>query len=86
MPCIEPPGGLPRSDIRLMKLAGVSRVLRDRKPITTKSVQAPDTRPELARRTVRSEAPNQLWVADTTYVHTLAYSLYAAFVTACSLG
>lgn len=66
---------------RLMKLAGISGVRRGRSPITTHPTQVPDTRPDLVERNFRAKHPNQLWVADITYIRTRAGFVYTAFVT-----
>lgn len=66
---------------RLMRLAGVKGVRRGRKPITTRPPAQPDTRPDLVNRQFTAERPNQLWVADITYVKTLSGFVYTAFVT-----
>lgn len=66
---------------RLMKIAEVSGVRRGRSPITTRPPQAPDTRPDLVQRNFRANGPNQLWVADITYVRTRTGFVYTAFVT-----
>jgi transposase InsO family protein len=41
----------------------------------------PDIRPDLVERQFRACAPDQLWVADTTYCRTFTGWVYAAFVT-----
>ncbi len=66
---------------RLMRLAGVSGVVRGRKPSTTIPAKVPDHRPDLVNRNFRVHAPNQLWVADITYVRTTNGFCYTAFVT-----
>lgn len=66
---------------RLMRAAGLEGVRRGRKPITTRPAQAPDTRPDLVERRFTAERPNQLWVADITYVRTLVGFCYTAFIT-----
>lgn len=66
---------------RLMRLAGVKGVRRGRKPITTRPPAQPDTRPDLVNRQFTAERPNQLWVADITYVKTVSGFVYTAFVT-----
>ncbi|QJC21077.1 hypothetical protein [Arcanobacterium buesumense] len=40
-----------------------------------------DIRPDLLQRNFSATAPNQLWVADITYVRTSRGFVYAAFVT-----
>ena len=66
---------------RLMKLAGVEGVRRGRKPITTRPAGEPDARPDLVERCFTAERPNQLWVADITYVRILGGFCYVAFIT-----
>jgi putative transposase len=65
---------------RLMRAAGLRGLLRDKSPRTTRP--APETsRPaDLVKRDFTATGPNQLWVADLTYVRTSAGWVYAAFV------
>lgn len=65
---------------RLMRAAGLRGLLRDRSPRTTRP--APETgRPaDLVKRDFTATCPNQLWVADLTYVRTSAGWVYAAFI------
>jgi len=65
---------------RLMRQAGLRGLLRDKSPRTTRP--GPETaRPaDLVERDFTATAPNQLWVADLTYVRTSAGWVYAAFV------
>jgi putative transposase len=65
---------------RLMRESGLRGLLRDKAPRTTRP--APETgRPaDLVKRDFTAEQPNQLWVADLTYVRTTAGWVYAAFV------
>jgi putative transposase len=65
---------------RLLKGAGLRGVSR-RKWITT-TVRMPHARPapDLVRRQFTATAPNQLWVADITYVPTASATLYLAVV------
>jgi putative transposase len=65
---------------RLMRAAGLRGLLRDKSPRTTRP--APETgRPaDLVKRNFTAAAPNQLWVADLTYVRTSVGWVYAAFV------
>lgn len=64
---------------RLMRLAGVEGVRRGRKPITTRPATS-DSRPDLVKRNFNASRPNQLWVADITYVRTIRGFVYTAFV------
>ena len=66
---------------RLMRLAGVSGKGKGRSPMTTRTPQRPDLRPDLVEREFKAEGPNKLWVADITYVCTKKGFVYAAFVT-----
>ena len=61
---------------RLMRLAGVSGVVRGRKPSTTSPAKVPDQWPDLVNRNFRVHAPHQLWVADITYVRTTSGLLF----------
>lgn len=65
---------------RLMRQAGLRGLLRDKSPRTTRP--APETaRPaDLVERDFTADGPNQLWVADLTYVRTSAGWAYAAFI------
>jgi len=64
---------------RLMKLAGLEGVSRRRKYCTTRDPNARPA-PDLVDRNFLATAPNQLWVADITYVPTWAGFLYLAVV------
>jgi putative transposase len=66
---------------RLMRILGVRGITRAKGPRTTIPGLGPDTRPDLVERQFTASAPNQLWVADITYVRTFAGWVYAAFVT-----
>jgi putative transposase len=63
-----------------MKRAGLRGIARTKQPRTTVGTTAPDTRPDLVERAFTADAPNQLWVADITYIRTFAGWVYAAFV------
>ncbi|WP_235005928.1 IS3 family transposase [Nocardiopsis sp. JB363] len=65
---------------RLMKRAGLCGIARTKQPRTTTGSRASDTRPDLVERAFTADAPNQLWVADITYIRTFAGWVYAAFV------
>lgn len=65
---------------RLMRVAGISGVIRGRKPRTTTPGTAPQWRPDLVMRDFKAPAPNRLWVADITYVRTSYGFVYTAFV------
>lgn len=65
---------------RLMRKAGLRGVIRAKSPRTARP--APETsRPaDLVERQFTATAPNQLWVADITYIRTFSGWVYAAFV------
>jgi putative transposase len=65
---------------RLLKQAGLRGVSRRKWPRTTiRDVQARPA-PDLVQRQFSSDGPNQLWVADITYIPTGAGTLYLAVV------
>ncbi len=65
---------------RLMRRAGLEGASRRKKAWTTK--RDPDARPapDLVERNFSSEGPDQLWVADITYIPTWSEFLYLAVV------
>ncbi len=65
---------------RLMRMAGLAGVVRGRRCRTTTPASAAASRPDLVRRSFTTDAPNQLWVADITYVRTTAGWCYTAFM------
>ncbi len=66
---------------RLMRAEGLRGITRAKTLHTTRSDGAETPRPEdLVERQFVAEAPNQLWVADLTYVRTHAGWVYVAFV------
>lgn len=65
---------------RLMADAGLTGVQRGRKPFTTVADTTAPRPPDLVDRRFAAERPNQLWVADITYVSTWEGWLYVAFV------
>ncbi len=65
---------------RLMRAMALEGVVRGRKPRTTIPAPAADRPDDLVRRKFTAAAPNQLWVADITYVSTHAGFAYVAFV------
>ena len=67
---------------RLMCQMGLQGVVRGRQYKTTTIVDEIAARPaDLVQRKFRADRPNQLWVADITYVATWAGFVYVAFVT-----
>lgn len=65
---------------RLMRGMGLQGVIRGRKKRTTIPANQ-DPRPlDLVQRRFRVDWPNQLWVADFTYVATWSNFVYTAFV------
>ena len=66
---------------RLMRAEGLRGIPREKTHRTTVSGPAETERPEdLVNRRFAATAPNQLWVADLTYVRTHAGWTYVAFV------
>jgi len=65
---------------RLMRAAGLVGVSRRRWVTTTERGPVADAVPDLVQRDFVATAPNQLWVADITYVSTWAGFLYLAVV------
>src|SRR6476646_3260770 len=64
-----------------MRAAGLARAChRQGGPTTTRRDREARPAPDLVDRNFTAEAPNQLWVADITYVPTLAGFLYLAVV------
>lgn len=65
---------------RLMRAAGLRGVSRRRWITTTRRRERARPAPDLVQRHFHAEAPNRLWVADATYIPTLAGFLYLAVV------
>jgi putative transposase len=65
---------------RLMNAAGLRGVSRRRWTTTTQRQTDARPAPDLVQRHFSADAPNQLWVADATYVPTLVGFLYLAVV------
>ena len=66
---------------RLMRTAGIAGVSRRRSaPITTRQATSHHPASDLVRRAFMAERPNELWVADITFLPTLAGFLYLAVV------
>jgi putative transposase len=65
---------------RLMRAAGLRGLLRDKSPRTTRPAAETSRPADLVKRDFTAVRPNQLWVADLTYVRTSVGWAYAAFV------
>ena len=65
---------------RLMRLLGLQGVVRGRFCRTTVSDEAAERPADRVNRQFTATRPNQLWVADFTYVATWAGLVYVAFV------
>jgi len=66
---------------RLMGDLGLRGVRRARSPRTTHSAPREQCPADLVKRHFEAFAPNELWVADITYVRTFSGWVYVAFVT-----
>jgi putative transposase len=65
---------------RLLKQAGLRGVSRRKWPVTTVRAEAARPAPDLVQRAFTATGPNQLWVADITYIPTTMGFLYLAVV------
>ncbi len=65
---------------RLMRENGIRGVSRRKWTITTVRDRSASVAPDLVKRDFAVQGPNQLWVADITYVPTWAGFLYVAVV------
>jgi transposase InsO family protein len=65
---------------RVMREAGIAGVSRRRGPRTTRRDVRARPAPDRVERRFEADKPNRLWVADITYVPTLAGFLYLAIV------
>ena len=65
---------------RLMRVHGIVGVTRRRRAGTTRRDRGARSAPDLVERRFTATAPNQLWVADITYIPTWAGFLYLAVV------
>jgi putative transposase len=63
---------------RLMKSTGLQGVSRRKGTITTRRDSSVESAPDLVERDFTASGPNQLWVADITYIPTWAGFLYLA--------
>ncbi len=67
---------------RLMREMGLEGAIRGRKYKKTTIIDEAANRPaDLVQRDFSADRPNQLWVADLTYVATWAGFVYVAFIT-----
>ena len=65
---------------RLMRQAGLCGVSRRRFVVTTVRDKAREPAPDLVQRDFEAAGPNELWVADITYIPTWAGFLFLAVV------
>ena len=65
---------------RLMRRAALAGISRRRGPVTTRRDREARPAPDLVDRNFTADAPNRIWVADITFVPTLAGFLYLAVV------
>jgi putative transposase len=65
---------------RLMRSLGIQGVVRGRKCRTTIPAECPERPLDRVNRQFQASRPNQLWVADFTYVATWSGFVYVAFV------
>jgi putative transposase len=65
---------------RLMRADGLKGISRAKGPRTTRPAPETDRPRDLVKRQFAATAPNQLWVADITYIRTFSGWVYAAFV------
>lgn len=70
----------PKRVARLMREAGLQGVSRRKRARTTRRAQDARPAPDLVERDFAVDGPDQLWVADITYVPTWAGFLYLAVV------
>src|SRR5688572_15883098 len=65
---------------RLMKTAALAGVSRRKSTITTRRDRSARPAPDLLDRKFAADGPNQVWVADITYIPTWIGFLYLAVV------
>ncbi len=70
----------PKRVARLMREAGLQGVTRRKRTNTTRRDRDTRVAPDLVQRDFTAQGPDQLWVADATYVPTWAGFLYLAVV------
>jgi len=66
---------------RLMRREGLQGIRRAKAPNTTYSAPREQCPADLVKRHFQAFTPNELWVADVTYVRTFTGWVYTAFVT-----
>ena len=65
---------------RLMRLNGLRGVSKEKTPRTTKPGSKDELPEDLVNRQFVATAPNELWVADITYIKTHSGWVYASFI------
>ncbi len=65
---------------RLMRVQGLEGVSRRKRVRTTRRGKSPRAVPDLVERDFTADGPDQLWVADITYIRTWSGFLYLAVV------
>ncbi len=65
---------------RLMRKNGLTGCMRGRKKCTTRHDPYATLAPDLLKRNFAAAAPDKVWTADITYVHTQEGFLYLAFI------
>jgi putative transposase len=65
---------------RLMRKAGLQGCIRGRRKRTTRCDLYATPAPDLLKRNFSAAAPNKIWTADITYIHTQEGFLYLAFI------
>lgn len=65
---------------RLMRKAGLQGCIRGRRKRTPRRDEHAVAAPDLVGRNFAAAAPNKVWTADITYVHTQEGFLYLAFI------
>lgn len=65
---------------RLMSKAGLQGCIRGRGKRTTRRNPYATPAPDLLKRNFATAAPNKIWTADITYIHTWEGFLYLAFI------
>ena len=66
---------------RLMREEGLHGIRRAKAPNTTRSAPRESCPADLVKRHFEALAPNELWVADVTYVRTYSGWVYVSFIT-----